>query len=296
MNIKIPEQKIICIAGSTGFIGKSAAIFFQSNGFKVVSITRKDLNQGTRHITSMIDGSEMLINVVGASIQKKWTKAYKKEIYNSRIITTKILIDAIKLTKNKPKVFVSSSAVGIYNSIDIHDEFSEKYSGSFLGKVCRNWEREAFKLMNLKETRLVIFRYGIVLGRNGGAFPNILRSFKFFLGSVLGDGYQWFPFVHIEDVLSAYWFVLVNKNAHGIYNVVVPNLVPYNRFCQIVAKTIKRPCWLKIPFVFLKLRFGEFAAVLTEGQHVKPHRLIREGFYFQYPTAEKTVKALLHKK
>lgn len=287
------KKPTICIAGISGFIGESASRFFTSNGYLVKPITRLDLKTGSDHVASIINHSEMVLNLAGAPIQKKWTKLYKEVIYSSRINTTQTLVKAIKLTSNKPSVFISTSAVGIYNSIDIHDEFSDKYSNSFLGKVCRDWENEAFKLLNTKETRLIIFRFGVVLGKNRGAFPSIFKPFKFFAGSRLGDGYQWFPYVHIDDVLSAFWFVLVNKNARGIYNLVVPNLISYNKFCHALAKVAHRPYWLQVPRFILKLMYGEATQILLEGQHVKPHRLIREGFYFQYPTELKTIISLI---
>ncbi|MBN2167266.1 MAG: TIGR01777 family oxidoreductase [Marinilabiliaceae bacterium] len=286
-------EKKICITGTTGFIGKATKLFFEKNGFNIISISRTDIQKGELHVSSMIENCEMIINLAGAPIQKKWTYSYKNELYNSRILSTRILVNAIKICKNKPKTFISTSAVGIYNNIDIHDEFSDKLSNSFLGNLCKDWENEALKLTTEKELKLVIFRLGVVLGKNGGAFPKIIKPFRFFAGTKIGDGFQWFPYVHIDDVLSAFWFIFVNKQANGIYNLVTPNLASYNVFCNTLSKIIKRPYWFKIPNFALKLLYGESSTILTEGQHVKPHRLIREGFYFQYPTVEKTIKALI---
>lgn len=289
------KAKIVIIAGASGFIGQLLSTFLRDNGFQIKPLNRADFNLGVGHVKSLMEGADIVINLSGAPIARKWTSSYKEEIYNSRVLTTGILVQAVRELQKKPELFISSSAVGIYNSIDVHDEFSDKYSNDFLGHVCRNWEHQAYNLMDIPGIRLVVFRLGIVLSRKGGAFPRMLLPFRFFIGGSLGDGLQWFPYVHVEDVLSAFWFVIQNVNARGVYNIVVPNMVTHHRFCKVLARLVRRPSWLNVPPFVLRLILGEASSVLLEGQHVKPHRLISEGFYFQYPTAEKAIHALLKK-
>ncbi|PZX16384.1 hypothetical protein LX69_01878 [Breznakibacter xylanolyticus] len=290
-----PPQKTIAITGATGFIGQSLSAFFIQNGYRVVAITRKDIKAGAKHVAEKMESVQAIFNLAGATIQKRWTPTYKQEIVNSRILTTRTLSQAIALMTQKPEVFISTSAVGIYNHIDIHDEFSEQYDHSFLAEVCQQWEAEAMTVLTHTQVRLVIFRLGVVLGRQGGAFPKMRRPFCFFLGGRMASGEQWFPFVHIKDVLSAFWFACNNTKAGGIYNLTAPQNITNRKFAQVLGKTLHRPSWLPVPQWMLKLLMGEAAILITQGQYVKAHRLPHDGFMFEYPTIEKAMKELVGK-
>jgi uncharacterized protein len=291
MTNNMPPAKI-AITGATGFIGKTLCRFLMGQGYQVTTIGRNHLKEGSSKVAQLIAGAQYIINLAGAPILKKWTEAYKQEIYHSRILTTRILVEAIQQNTEKPELFISASAVGIYNNVDIHDEFSELYDTGFLGNVCLNWEKETHRLANQTDMRLAIFRFGVVLGKNGGAYPLISLPFKLFVGGKIGNGLQWFPFIHINDVLGAFKFVMDNPTSKGIYNLVAPNMVTNVAFGKELAKQLHRPCWLPVPPWGLKVLYGEAVSTLTEGQYVKPHRLVTEGYHFHYPNAIETIKAL----
>jgi len=297
MSVKRVRQRKpkVVMTGATGFIGKALTAFLMDNGYRVLAISRRDLALGVTHIARMINGADVVINLAGASILKRWSEAYKEEILKSRVDTTQMLVKACSQTKISPRLFVSTSAVGVYNNIDVHDEFSTLYGDSFLTKVCLDWEEATHPLIHCDSVRLVIFRLGTVLGANGGAFLKMQLPVKCFLGGRIASGKQWFPYIHIDDVLSAFWFAIKNINAAGVYNLVTPNSVTNEKFMRVLAHKNNRPMWLPVPAFMLKLIYGEGATVLTQGQYVKPHRLVDEGFHFQYPTLEKTLDNLLKK-
>ncbi len=273
----------ICLTGGTGFIGQKLTHFFSENGFVVQNITRKDFSSDISLIAEKIEGANIIINLAGASILKKWTEKYKKEIYNSRINTTKKLVEALKLVKDKPSIILSASAVGIYDKYEVHDEFSDHYSNDFLAKVCKDWEA-AIAPVHQEGIRLAVIRLGVVLDKENGALAKMLTPFKLGMGAIIGDGYQPFPFIHINDLLSAIWYIYKNPKSRGIYNMVAPDMVSNREFSKMLANKLKRPVFIKIGANFLKLLQGEGASVLTKGQKVIPKRLKELDFPFQFPT------------
>jgi hypothetical protein len=287
------QKAVIC--GATGFIGKTLSRFLFHNGFQVITLNRHDIEIGVEHVAKVLEEVTLVVNLAGAPIFKRWTEKYQQVIYHSRIDTTRILVNAVLRCRNKPSLFISTSAVGIYNSVDVHDEFSENLDPGFLGQICLDWERATYPLKAVEGLRLVIFRLGVVLSEQGGAFPRMALPFRFFIGGKIGKGDQWFPFIHLNDLLGAYWFAIVNKNAMGVYNLVAPKMVTNAYFSKVLARACHGFSWLPVPVFVLKFLYGNAATVLTEGQHVKPHRLIVEGFNFEYPTAEKTIAALTSK-
>jgi len=284
----------IAISGSTGFIGNSLSQFFKNNMYQIVPIQRRDIAKGSAHVASLIKGCEIVINLSGATILKRWTPNYKSEIFNSRINTTRCLVDAIAKMDTKPTTFISTSAVGIYEPIDSHDEFSDRLANDFLGDVCRAWEAEATNIMQFSDVRLIIFRLGVVLAKNNGAFPKIIKPMNFFVGGKIADGFQWFPFIHVNDLLSAYWYVINNPNCKGIYNLTAPNPIINQEFTKLLATKIHRPYFFTVPKWLLKLLYGEAETVLTQGQNANPLRLINDGFDFEFPTASKAIDQLIN--
>lgn len=288
--------KKIAITGSSGFIGTATAKWLSSQGYEIVAVKREHLNEGPQKVAELIDGVDAVVNLAGAPILKKWTEAYKQEIYYSRVLNTRILAEAFHLSTNKPSLLISTSAVGIYNTTDIHDEYSEKLDDGFLASVCIDWEKEVYELMGLEQVRLAIFRLGVVLGVSGGALPLLKLQFNLWGGGKIGNGQQWFPFVHIDDFIGAVEFVLNTPTAKGVYNIVAPETVNYQRFAKALGKALHKPCWLTTPKWALRLAYGEAASTLTEGQYVQPHRLTAEGFKFRYPTIEEAAQDLARRR
>lgn len=282
----------ICLTGGTGFLGSRISRFFKQNGYEIHYITRNDLKGSLNGIADKIEGVDLLINLAGASILKKWTKAYKTEIYNSRIQTTQKIVEAFEMVKSKPPIVLSASAVGIYDEYEVHDEFSDHLASNFLADVCRDWEASIAPLAKAN-VRLAIIRLGVVLDKEEGALAKMLPSFKMGMGAVIGDGYQPFPFIHINDLLSVIWYIFKNPDSQGVYNLVAPQMVSNMEFSKTLGKKIKRPVWLRISTKVLRFMYGDGAMILTQGQKVKPQRLLELEFPFQFPDLDVALDDLL---
>ncbi|MCU4165015.1 TIGR01777 family oxidoreductase [Carboxylicivirga caseinilyticus] len=275
----------IAISGATGFIGKELVSFLEKNGYEVVKLSRELLHEPSE-LTKAINGSDAVINLAGHSIAGRWNEKVKKKILYSRLNVTRRIVDAIEAAVDKPNVVISASAVGIYDTFEVHDEFSTNYANDFLGEVCQKWEEEALRLGHSKDVRLCLVRLGAVLGKSGGAFPKLVKPFKFGLGASMGDGHQVFPIIHIQDVLSSIWYLLKREASGGIYNLVAPEMISNLEFSVALAEKLKRPLWLKLPEFLLKLLLGEGAVILLEGQKVIPKRMLKDDFHFSFPTLE----------
>ena len=284
-------MKTIAISGSSGFVGTNIKSFFSSKDFEIISIKRDDLKDINK-VTSIMEKAHIVINLAGANIINRWTDSYKKLLYKSRIETTSTLIEAMDKAKIKPDLFISTSAVGIYSNEECYDEIDYKYADDFLARLCKKWENEALKAKEL-DIRTAIFRFGIVLG-NGGALEKMLLPFKMGLGGVIASGNQHFSFIHIEDLLNAYKFLIENVDLNGIFNLTSPMPTTNKEFTKALGKVLNRPTVLPIPEFILNLVFSEGAKVLTNGQCVKPKRLVDSGFVFKHIGIEETIENILN--
>jgi len=285
-------MKTVVITGSSGFVGTNLRKMFEANDYKVLGVKREDLKDIDK-LTSLIEKSDVLINLAGANIINRWTKKYKKLLRDSRIDTTQALVKAMGKAKNKPELFISTSAVGIYKDHTCYDEEYYDYEDDFLAKLCKTWENEALKAKEL-DIRTVIFRFGIVLG-DGGALEKMLTPFKLGLGGTIGDGSQDLSFIHIEDLTRAYKAVYDNESYEGVYNLTAPIPTTNYDLTKTLGRVLSRPTILPIPEFVLNLIFGEGAKVLTQGQCVKPKRLLKSGFKFKFETITEAIRDL-HKK
>jgi len=283
-------MKTIAITGSSGFVGTNLKDAFIKKGFKVISIKRDEL-QNLNKLIAIVEQSNIVINLAGANIINRWTKTYKKLLLSSRIDTTKALVKAMSEAKTKPKLFISTSAVGIYKNDKVYDEENFGYEEDFLANLCKTWEAEALKAKKLN-IRTAIFRFGIVLGK-GGALGKMLTPFKLGLGGTIGDGKQAFPFIHIKDLLSAYFHIFNYKDLEGVYNLTAPSITSNKGLTKALGKALKRPTVLPIPSFVLDLIFSEGAKVLTQGQKVVPKRLLDSGFVFKYKTIDDAISNLV---
>ncbi len=282
----------ICITGGTGFLGTRITEFFLQSGYSVENISREDIKKPIENWSCKINGAEVLINLAGAPIIKKWTPSYKETIKSSRIQTTKKLVEALRSVEEKPKVVLSASAVGIYDDVEIHDEFSDNLSSDFLADVCKEWEAAAAPMSGLVE-RFAIIRLGIVLDKKGGALAQMLPMFKLGLGAIIGDGNQPFPCIHIDDFLTAIWYIIKNPDSNGVYNLVAPEMISNKYFSKVLARELHRPLLFKIPNWMMKFLYGEGALVLIKGQKVKPMRLLELNFPYQYATVDAMLKDIV---
>ena len=281
----------IAICGANGFIGTQLSRVLVNKGHEIVSIGREHFKNAGSLVKSL-DGCEVVINLCGAPIIKKWDEIYKHELYVSRIETTKKLIKEITNLKDKPKIFISSSAVGIYADDLVHKDDSIAYGTSYLALLAKEWEQEAKKAEKLG-LRSVVLRKGVVLGKGGGAIEEFKLAFKMGLGAVPGDGKQPFSWVHIDDVISVIIEVITNKNMSGIYNLVAPESVTMKTFMKTFGKIIGRPAWLNIPESVLKIRYGEGAEFLLKGSFVVPSKLEKNGYSFKYTNLNDALKSVI---
>ncbi len=279
-------MKTIAITGASGFVGTSLRNFFEKQGYKVIAINREVLNN-KQELQNIVSSSNIVINLAGANIINRWTKEYKELLYSSRINTTSNLVEAINSVETKPELLISTSAVGIYDNKDTYAE-DGKYSDDFLSKLCQRWEEEAHKA----QTNVSIFRFGIVLGKKGGAFAKMLTPFKLGLGGIIGSGKQAFSFIHIDDLLNAYKFVIDN-NLTSTFNLTAPKPTTNLGLTRALGKALKKPTIFPVPEFALRLIFSEGAKVLTDGQDAVPKKLLDLGFKFKYKDIQETVDSLV---
>lgn len=279
-------MKTIAITGASGFVGTSLKNFFGNLGYNVVSIKREFLNN-KQELENIVSSSDFIINLAGANIINRWSDEYKQLLYSSRIDTTKKIVEAINNVENKPKLLISTSAVGIYNNKHRYDEKGD-FSNDFLSNLCQTWEEEAKKA----DTKVSIFRFGIVLGKDGGALAKMMLPFKLGLGGIIGSGKQPFSYIHIDDLLNAYKFVIENC-VEDTFNLTAPEPTTNYGLTKALGKALSRPTIFPVPEFVLKLIFSEGAKVLTDGQEVVPKKLLDLGFKFKYNNIQETVNSLV---
>lgn len=282
----------IAISGSNGFIGKHLTDFFSARGLTVVPLTHAFFRASSdEKLEETLSGCDVIINLAGESINQRWTEAAKRKIRESRLEVTRRLVSVVNAMHEKPSLFISASAIGIYPSEGIYSEGNAAEGSGFLADVCHRWEEEAQKIS--PDVRLVIARFGIVLASDGGALPKMLLPFRFFVGGEIASGVQGFSWIHVEDVLSAMLFVIQHRDISGIVNFVSPQPVMNRDFTQAVANTLRRPAWLRVPRFAFRLLYGEGEAFVTSGQRVYPSRLLAAGYVFLYSDLRVALQSLI---
>ncbi|HEX7371323.1 MAG TPA: TIGR01777 family oxidoreductase, partial [Thermodesulfobacteriota bacterium] len=290
----------IFVTGGTGFVGKTLAPALVRTGHEVSILTRS--GKGETSGVSWIEGDPtqkgkwqeavkehgVVINLAGASLFTRWTEEAKRMIRDSRILTTRHLLEA--MDGGKGKTFFSTSAIGYYG---FHgDENLTEDSppgGDFLALLARDWEAEA-KEAEKKGCRVVITRFGIVLGEKGGALGQMIPLFNKYVGGPLGSGKQWFSWIHIEDLTRAFLFLLEHPEISGPVNFTAPNPVRNKELAQWLGRILGRPAFLPAPGFMLRLVLGEFGSILLEGQRVLPQKLVQAGFQFSYPEIDRALR------
>lgn len=284
----------IVICGANGFIGRKLSVAMQRRKWEIIPLGRADFEKGTGHLARKISGADVLVNLAGAPIVQRWTESYKQELRNSRIITTQRLVDALRMTVQIPKLFISTSAIGIYSLAGRHTELAYNPAGDFMGKLCQDWEAEA-KVAEAY-TRTVIFRLGVVLAAEGGALPKMLLPFRLGIGGRIGSGRQGFSWIHIRDLIAAYFFVIENSQLSGTFNLTSPEPIDNRTFTRTIARILHRPAWFAVPVFVLKIIYGEGSAAIIGGPTVLPERLMKSGFQYSFPTLEGALKDILIRK
>lgn len=286
----------VLITGGLGFVGTQLSTRFIEQGHEVTIVDRapepRDYTPSQAAYVSAdttVPGpwqeavleQEAIVNLAGASIFNRWNDETKKLIHDSRVLTTRNLVKA--LPEDKKVLFCSTSAVGYYGFRGDEEITEDGQPGDdFLATVCVDWEAEASKAKK-KGARVVITRFGIVLGKTGGALGQMIPAFKKFVGGPLGSGKQWFSWIHMEDLLNAFLFVFETPDISGPVNLTAPNPVTNKELGKALGKVLGRPSFVKTPGFMLRLVLGEFGSVLLEGQRVIPAKLLKHGYRFRYP-------------
>ncbi len=297
----------IFMTGGTGFVGTFLAKKFISEGHTITILTHTP-EETTQKITglSYLEGNptikgkwqdavgdhDVIINLAGASIFSRWTPEQKKILQSSRIETTRNVVDALPADASKI-TFFSTSAVGYYGFHQNEDLTESMPAGNdFLARLAYDWEQEALRAKE-KGARVVITRFGIVLGKNGGALGQMIPLFKLFLGGPLGSGKQWFSWVHMQDLAEAFNFLLQHPEINGAVNLCSPQPVRNVDLGKAIGRVLHRPSFMPAPGFMIKLILGEFGSVLLEGQRVIPRRLLDAGFKFKYPDIENALRSII---
>jgi uncharacterized protein len=293
-------MKRILITGGTGFVGSYLAEELLKRDYQVTIISRSKHNPKKdgiefstyEQLNELTEGSFGIINLAGKNLfDVRWTEAIKKEILSSRIDVTQKVVEAISKATHKPEVFVSASAVGIYGNRGAEFLREDTFLGSdFLAEVCKQWEEEAQKA---SVKRIVIPRIGIVLEKDGGALGKMLTPFKLFVGGPLGSGNQYFPWVHMKDVVFSIIEALENPAYSGVYNCVAPQALTMNQFSSVLGDVLNRPSLFSVPEFALKLAFGEATNALIASQRVVPKKLTEMQYKFYFDDLKNALKSIL---
>jgi uncharacterized protein (TIGR01777 family) len=275
----------IAIVGASGFVGSNLREFFSQ--YEIVKVGRKETSTQDL-LDKALEGSDVIINLAGAPIATRWSEEYKKTLYHSRVDTTNKIVESIKKMDKKP-LLISTSAVGRYKGGEVYSEEDEAYADNYLGKITKDWEESALRASEL--TRVVIFRFGVVLGPKGGMLQKTLTPFKLGVGGVIGDGTQGFSWVHIDDIKNAMNYAIESEKIEGIYNLTSPNPSTNSEFTKKLGEVLNRPTFLPLPAFAVKMIFGEGSTVLLDGQQVVPKRLLETGFEFKYCDLKEALKA-----
>ncbi len=293
----------VFITGGSGFVGTALSSHLLEMGHSVISTGTSPAHKYLKHTNFRyisadttqrgswqddIKNADAVINLTGANILHFWTAKYKQKIINSRILTTRNIVEALGV--DGKAVFCSASATGYYGNCgdDILTEDSPA-GNDFLAKVCIDWEKEALKAIE-KGARVALMRFGVVLGGTGGPFLKMALPFKFFAGGPLGEGMQWFPWIHIDDLVSAVIFILENSNIKGPVNFCAPEPIRNGDFAREMGAALKRPSFLPTPTFIVKMGMGELGTSLLSSQRPVPSMLKDNGFTFRFPDAKSTLE------
>jgi uncharacterized protein (TIGR01777 family) len=239
----------------------------------------------------VLQDADAVINLAGASIAKRWTTAHKRELWNSRIRSTRTLVEAMRSVPKMPATLLNASAVGIYGprGDEPLTEESQPSSG-FLASLGREWEKEAVAVG--PQTRVVLLRSGIALDNAGGALPRMALPFRLFVGGPIASGRQYFSWIHRDDWVAMVTWALTTSSVAGPLNVTAPNPVTNSDLSRTLGRVLKRPAVLPVPEIALRVVIGEMAGELVTGQRVIPAKADSLGFAFCYPVLEAALREI----
>ena len=298
-----PSPTTVIVTGGAGFIGRALISLLSREGYQVIVIDLVDPKiAGIRFVKvdlakdvpqpELFEGVGAVIHLAGKNIFGRWTKKFKKELYDSRIKSTAHIVSALARVSRKPKVFISASAIGYYGDRgnEILDEESPP-GNDFLARLVCDWEHEASMARSLG-IRDVSLRTAPVLGR-GGILGTLYPFFRYGLGTILGPGTQWFSWIHIEDLVNMYLFALSNKELFGPINASSPNPVPQREFAKRLGQCLKRPVLIQVPRFALRGILGELADSMLASERVSSKKIYSLGFRFRHATVDAALSNIL---
>lgn len=294
----------IVVAGGSGFIGSALCRALGAAGHDVVVVSRSERKppEGAARVAAWdgawareLEGAGAVVNLAGAGVaDARWSPGRKEELRESRLRATRAVVEALAAARRRPEVLVNASAVGFYG--DRGEASLTEGSGpgeGFLSQLCVDWEAEASRAREAG-VRTVFTRFGVVLGREGGALRRMLLPFKLGLGGRLGSGRQYMSWVHLEDAVGLLRFAVERHELEGPLNVAAPGAVTNAEFSRTLAKVLRRPCLFPVPGFVLRAGLGELAGMLLGGQRVEPAAALAKGYVFRYPQLEPALSQLLH--
>ncbi|MEM2493674.1 MAG: TIGR01777 family oxidoreductase [Nitrososphaerota archaeon] len=294
----------ILITGATGFLGRRVCEVLSQAGHTLTAISR-DPQRAKQRVPALTEafrwdalgealkGCDAIVHLAGETVAGRWTNAKKKAIRDSRVVSTRNLVNALAPLSARPRVLISASAIGYYGDRGEEALTEDSSPGSdFLAQVCRDWESEAARAESFG-IRVVRLRIGLVLGPGGGALQAMLPLFKLGLGGPMGSGNQFWSWVHRDDVAGAIAFALEREDLRGPINVTAPQPVRQREFARALGRVLRRPAILPAPAFALKIALGEFASELLSSKKVLPQRLQQVGYRFRFAELESALQEIL---
>lgn len=299
----------IVVTGGTGFIGRALVEELSGQGHEVVVLTRKSRHEPKLGVRFRkwdaassgswqddVSSADGVVNLAGEPIAEgRWTTSRKRLLIDSRVQSTRRIVDALSARSAKPSLLISGSGIGYYGASDdrMLDERSALGEG-FLAELSAAWEEEALRA-GAFGTRVVLLRMGMVLEQDGGVLPKMVLPFRLFAGGPIWPGTQWVSWIHRRDLIGLIQFVITTQALSGPVNAVAPEAVTMKKFCDGVGKALHRPSWLPVPGLALSLALGELGSMMTTGQRVHPAKALSSGYVFRYPTLEPALRAIVGK-
>ncbi|WP_435169833.1 TIGR01777 family oxidoreductase [Paenibacillus glycanilyticus] len=295
----------VAVTGGTGFVGRALVKALLERGDEVTVVSRKGTASASPRNTKLhdmtwdelaaspqrLEGTDMIVNLAGESINQRWTEASKQRVLQSRIVAAARIAKLVTELNTKPEAVINASGISAYgNSLTAtFAEDSPMKVTDFLSGVVEQWEKAAD---SIPVKRLVKLRVGVVLNRTGGAFPLMSLPHRLFAGGRLGSGSQWLSWIHLEDLVRLILFCMDHREIEGPVNASAPEPVTNDRFGRVLGKAFGRPHWLPTPAFLLKAVLGEMSSLLLEGQRALPRKALENGFAFKYPTIESAMKEI----
>ena len=300
-------MKKILISGATGLVGKKLSKKLYEKGYQVEILVRSKSSKSDFKSyvwdyenqfleEGALENTYIFIHLAGASISNRWTKSYKQEIYKSRVNSAHFIYEQMQKQNINPEAVISSSAVGFYGQITSQHIFSEDDAPAedFLGNVCTDWELKAIQFQNLG-SRVVRVRTSTVLSEKGGALEVLKKPIELNVGAVLGDGKQYFPWIHIDDLVNIYFKAVEDVSMNGAYNAVAPDFVNNDELTEKIATHLDKKIWLpNIPKFLIKTILGEMSVLALEGSRISAKKILDSGFQFSYEKLDEALSDVIN--